>query len=889
MATAETLYRINGRYYTAAGRDDYFYENPDSTFTPVDVQATRYDVTVRVINPESCTIWYDRNGEGSNNSVTRTENGKSVVWKESDNASNVLTYSLYKVNDGIVYCYGAHPAHPGFCRFYTCAPGCVVFVPKTGGKHIFNGSRTFIEGQYASVVDNLVSGSEYNSAKITYNNSSKLMWFGREVALDKSYVVLCDYFWFLCVSPLSFTLQSSLNQNTRTVANGKKRAIVTDIEDYNSGSNASLATKASTGSLTFVYWYTPRAGLGPYSPNDSVRILRAASAQSTDGDALVLLGVNTKSDGSGTFYPVGADIAEIVTRRPSYDTYDFRVTLYGVFARRWGVTVEANGGSGTAAFYYSPDTGKFYTDQNLTDTIASLAPYTKASAQFIGLFTTDSPTGTRAVAPDGSFDEGWSPADGDVLYAQWRVVVEVSLDGEGGSGGSDAVWYDSGAGGFVLPNTQEVITAVSVPTLECFAFLGYFSASSGGTQLIGADGTLLAAFTSNPPAAATTLHAQWSRISWKMTLDPCGGTGGDSALFCDGDADAFYRDDKLQSETDVVEIPSMTGFAFIGYYTASSGGTQCVDADGNVGMSAFASNGTIYAHWQPKTYTVTFDYGIGSGVVEDKSVTWNTAIGQLPSVSAPVGYTFLGWTFGGESVTAQTVWTFDVDNPRLVAKFGGMFGDVTDYFGLASRTLVPFRSDSGDNKRRVAVRHYGRFEGGDANSRVAWRNPTVSYMVVGDMTLNVVLGAAFPASSGVTGYMITSARIDTALRAFPVVTVSAVANEGAPAINSFYVQGGIEIKARAMPQALLGSVTGGGDLQTLSLTLECDPVVVAENMQPCASDVVNGRIQVDAVTRSTPGHFDPPSSAGGFTATGTPKSGGGTDYTTWSIQAVKEL
>ncbi|MBO7686551.1 MAG: InlB B-repeat-containing protein [Kiritimatiellae bacterium] len=885
MATAETLYRINGRYYTAAGRDDYYFENPDSTFTPTPVQATRYDVTVKALDPASCTIWYDGSGDGSPMAVVRTENEKRVTRRENDNASNVITFHVYKVNSNFVFVYGAHPAHPGYCRFYTAPSGCVKVVPTSGGKYVFMGALTFIEGQYDSAAANLASGTEYNSAKITYNNSSHLVWFGTDVGLDKSYAILCGYVWFLAVTPLSFTLQASLNQTTRTVANGKKRALVTDIEDYNSGSNASLSTKASTGSVTFNYWYVMRTGLGLYMPNYTSRILRAATAQSSDGDDLVLRGVNTKSDGSGTFYPVGADIAEVVTRRPSYDTYDFRVMLYGVFARRWSVTVEANGGTGADAFYYSPDTGSFYADQNLTETVAALSPYTKASAQFIGLFTTDSPTGTRAVAPDGAFEEGWTPSNGDVLYAQWRVVFEVTLDKEGGTGGADAVWYDSGAGGFVLPNSQAVVTAVSVPVLECYAFLGYFSAASGGTQLIGPGGTLLDALTSSPPASATTLHAQWDRVSWKMSLDPCDGSGGNSALFCDGVNSVFYRDDQLQSEADPVEIPSRTGHAFLGFYTAASGGTQCVDADGHVVMSAFAANGTLYAQWQPKTYTVTFDYGIGSGSEETRTVTWNQPIGALPAVTAPTGdYEFDGWTLDGAQVTASSPWLKDADS-LLVAKWVGAFGDVTDYFGLASARLVPFSSDSGDNKQRLAVRHYGRFEGGDQNS-IAWRNPTVSYMVVGDMTLDVHLGRAFAAQSGVTGYMITSVRVETAIGSFPVVVVSAVANEGANSINDFHAS--IPIVARARPQALLGSVSGGGELQSLTLTLAADPVVLAENMQPCASDIVNGRIEVEAETLST--HpSSAPTAGGDFHGLGVPQAGSGTDFTRWRISARKEL
>ena len=122
-------------------------------------------------------------------------------------------------------------------------------------------------------------------------------------------------------------------------------------------------------------------------------------------------------------------------------------------------------------------------------------------------------------------------------------------------------------------------------------------------------------------------------------------------------------------------------------------------------------------------------------------------------------------------------------------------------------------------------------------------------------------------------------------RAFPTVTVSAVANEGEAAINSFAVQDGIPVQARARAQNLLDMVSGGGELQTLSLTLTCDPVVLQENMRPCASDIVNGRIDVEAETLSTSPTDGEPTALNGHAQ----RIGGGTDYTRWRISARKDL
>ena len=176
-----------------------------------------------------------------------------------------------------------------------------------------------------------------------------------------------------------------------------------------------------------------------------------------------------------------------------------------------------------------------------------------------------------------------------------------------------------------------------------------------------------------------------------------------------------------------------------------------------------------------------------------------------------------------------------------------------------------------------------------------WRNPSVTYAVVGDCTVETQLGKAFPAvyaGTGssrrmtVSGYMIVEVRVETATGSFPRVTVTAVANEGADAINLFAVS--IPVIARARAQLLLGALTGGGNLSRCDAAATCSPVVVAENGMPCASDVVAGRYVVSAETFA-PNREAAPVAANGFTSTGEPKSNGDRDYPAWSVAAEKEI
>ena len=213
---------------------------------------------------------------------------------------------------------------------------------------------------------------------------------------------------------------------------------------------------------------------------------------------------------------------------------------------------------------------------------------------------------------------------------------------------------------------------------------------------------------------------------------------------------------------------------------------------------------------------------------------------------------------------------------------------VTDYFSLGSSTLIPVSADDGRNRPRVVTRHSGKTAGGDVSAALKWLNPVVTYMVVGDMTLALNLGTAFAAATGCTGYMITTVTVSTAVRRFPTVTVSAVANEGANAINLFPVS--IPLLGRARAQNLLGVVSGGGEIQSSQLTAICDPVVCAEDLIPCASDVVNGRYELTAQTLATAGQSEPTvAPASGFVGTAENTGTYPVERTRYRITARKDI
>lgn len=900
MATSVTVYQLNGRYYTADGLSDYRFEHPESTFTETAVPATRYTVTVSAMDPASCTISL---GTTSGNSISssRREGGVSVKRSTRDNATSTLTYHVYKRNStgNFIFVYGAHPSNPGYSHFYTSV-GCAVQVVTTNaarytanvGLILDEGSDTWAENREAGSYDETTDTSPYDANKIVYDNSKKVIWFGSNVAPDKAFRVYCGYLWFLAISNGGNAGWVSANSNVRTVANGKTRALVSDLYEYNVN-KAGFETRKSTGSLTFAYWYAVRQGLGPYMPTYNGRLLRNFST-TANGVPIILREVNTKSDYSGTAYRPGDDISEILTRRPSLETCDIRVLLYSRFVRRFSVSVVSNGGSAVATFYASPDESSFFSDTDLSARIDAISPPSKASGVLMGLYTEDSTASAKAVNADGTFVSGWCPEADVTIYAQWRNVVDVEFDLDGGAGGDSKIQYDSTLPGFIRVGGTEAISAISIPSKECFAFLGYYTLAVDGTQMIGSDGTLLPSLTGSPPAATLTLRAHWDLVTYKMVLDSQGGTGGPDAVYYKPGT-GHYSDDGATLEIENVDVPLRTGYTFGGFYSEQGGGGEQVINDEGGFVSGAQDYQTVYAKWTVKTYTVTFNYNGGTGQVESKEVTWGLEIGTLPTPTPPVDAAeFVGWALLGNIVTSSDSWAYDGDE-TLVAIWRVGFGDVEDYFGLGNGALVPFESDSGETRPRVVTRAYGR-KAADEASSVRWRNPTVRYMVVKDAALSFVLGRGFPgAYSGntkvATGYMMTQVTVETGLRKFPVVTVSGVANEGGKngvdAVQTFAFS--VDVAARARPQDLLGAIDGGGILQSCTTTFSCDAVVLAENQQPCASDVVNVVREVSAQTLAV-GMEEAPSVVQGIGFAEVAKSDvrAGTDRWRYSITARRD-
>jgi uncharacterized repeat protein (TIGR02543 family) len=170
-----------------------------------------------------------------------------------------------------------------------------------------------------------------------------------------------------------------------------------------------------------------------------------------------------------------------------------------------------------------------------------------------------------------------------------------------------------------------------------YTFAGWFTAASGGTQIS----------TTTTVTGNVTYYAHWTatKRSYTATFNGNGGsTPSPSSI-------------TKEYNTALGTLPtcSRTGYTFLGWYTASSGGTKISTT------TVVTKDITYYAQWSINSYTLTFNPNGGTVTPTSKDLEYNSAYGTLPTPTrasdAQYTYTFAGWytaATGGTQVTATT-------------------------------------------------------------------------------------------------------------------------------------------------------------------------------------------------------------------------------------------
>jgi uncharacterized repeat protein (TIGR02543 family) len=373
--------------------------------------------------------------------------------------------------------------------------------------------------------------------------------------------------------------------------------------NYNAGStytptgNLTLYAKWNVATYTVTYNINSGSGTTPaaqmVSSGSSITLPSGSGLSRTN---YTFGGWNTNTSGTGTNYNAGS----------SY-TPTSNITLYAKWTVTYTVTYNINSGSGTTPSAQTAGSGS-------SITLPSGSGLSRTGYTFGGWNTNTSGTGNN-YSPGSSYT-----VTGNItLYAKWEdasTVWTVKFETNGGSAVGDAL---------VLKNT-----AVSRPSPDSaktgYTFDGWYT-NTGLTSVYNFSSIV----TGN-----ITLYAKWNAITYTVAYNANSGTGSTA------NSSHTYDVDKNLTSNGFTR----SNYTFSGWARTSTGAVEFTNSQSvrNITVTA-GETVTLYAQWNPITYTVTFNSNSGSGTTPSAQTAKSRSAIALPSGSglSGSGYPFGGW------------------------------------------------------------------------------------------------------------------------------------------------------------------------------------------------------------------------------------------------------
>jgi uncharacterized protein (TIGR02145 family)/uncharacterized repeat protein (TIGR02543 family) len=357
------------------------------------------------------------------------------------------------------------------------------------------------------------------------------------------------------------------------------------------GTNYAAGTSYKvTGSVTlYAKWTAYPTYTVTYNGNGTTANVPAAV--STDSGSTITLsgqgsmtragynfgGWNTSSAGTGTNYAAGS----------SYSVTG-NVTLYAKWTiKTFTVTYNGNGTTANVPAAVSTDSGS-------TITLSGQGSMTRSGYNFGGWNTNSGGTGTNYAA--GS---SYSVTGNVTIYAKWTIsTYMITFDANGGT-----VTPASGTTG-----DGWKLSSLPTPTRSCYTFGGWYTATTGGTQV-----TESTVFNAN-----ATIYAQWTALSYTLTANVSSAGGGTVSR---NPSQINYT---CGTSVTVTATPA-SGYVFTGWTGAVSGKTNPVTVTVNSDLTLTASFHVVFTDTRNnKTYK---QVTIGNQTWMAENLNYDTADG----------------------------------------------------------------------------------------------------------------------------------------------------------------------------------------------------------------------------------------------------------------------
>ncbi len=260
-----------------------------------------------------------------------------------------------------------------------------------------------------------------------------------------------------------------------------------------------------------------------------------------------------------------------------------------------------------------------------------------------------------------------------VIYEQYGVNYSLASGGAAMSAAANpitvparsytyAINYDMGDTGVSAPSSPISITRTDV-------FNGYYTATTGGTQYIGADGYLASTANNTGFAANSSLYAQWTDGSATITLPTLSKTGYACKWAQNTTSGTPYvggTSVTITEDTTFYAICSANTYAIsLNNQSATSAGTTAIYETYNTKYSLISGGAAMSTSTNPitkpvRSYTYTIDFNMnGTGITAPSSPTSVTRVdtfnGYYTATSGGTQYIGAnGYLTGSASTTAFT-------------------------------------------------------------------------------------------------------------------------------------------------------------------------------------------------------------------------------------------
>ena len=318
-----------------------------------------------------------------------------------------------------------------------------------------------------------------------------------------------------------------------------------------------------------------------------------------------------------------------------------------------------------------------------------------------------------------------------IAYLPWWLGLDLTPGGNVGwawNASDDA--YRSGA---ILDSQSSTLT-LKVQGAGLLSFKWKMSSESGYDKLsVTGDGSSLASAISGEMSwssvTKTFNSAGTHTVVWTYSKDSGVSSGSDCGWVTDvtwtpyhvvtfaangGSVSPSSKTVAGDVEVGSLPIPTRAGHDFLGWYTEQTGGSRVTAS------TVVTADVKYFAHWQIKTYQVTFDLGvqgsrIGGGTLS-QTVTYQSAA-AAPEVEAATGWVFTGWDAPFTNVTdALTVHALYERAPLTVAEAAG--GDLAFTTDGAAEWFAEWSDDAHDGLHHTRSGAVGNKQASDLSTTV---------------------------------------------------------------------------------------------------------------------------------------------------------------------------